>query len=120
MRKLNFVIALVGLLLMPMLADARSTYLSQFNTRYNTSATKLNTCNLCHPNGNTSQFTSYGNAFRNNARNFLTIEPLDSDGDGFSNLTEINARTFPGVATDFPVIVPPKQLKAPDNVRVNP
>jgi hypothetical protein len=35
---------------------------------------------------------------------FTGIEGQDSDGDGFTNLEEINALTFPGDPTDYPVI----------------
>ncbi|MRR52453.1 MAG: hypothetical protein EG825_16365, partial [Rhodocyclaceae bacterium] len=34
--------------------------------------------------------------------NFTAIENLDSDGDGFTNIVEINARTFPGDPTSHP------------------
>ena len=73
---------------------ASSGYLSQFNTRYGTSGTALNTCSVCHTT--TPSRNSYGSAYGSNNRNFATIEPLDSDGDGFTNIAEINARTFPG------------------------
>jgi hypothetical protein len=75
---------------------------------------------LCHNviPGNTAR-NSYGAAFEANAHNFATIEPLDSDGDTFSNITEINARTFPGNAASFPVAVdntpPTVSTTVPDN-----
>ena len=50
-----------------------------------------------HPSRN-----SYGSAYGSNNRNFATIEPLDSDGDGFTNIVEINARTFPGNSASRP------------------
>jgi hypothetical protein len=84
-------------------AHAYSSYLNSFNSTYGTSATVLNTCGLCHidPAGGGSR-NSYGSAYSANGHNFKTIEPLDSDGDGFTNITEINARTFPGDATSHP------------------
>ena len=81
---------------------AFSSYLSSFNTTYGTSSTALNTCNLCHPGGNTSTFTSYANDYAANGHNFKTIESLDSDKDGATNLVEIQARTFPGDAKSKP------------------
>jgi len=45
----------------------------------------------------------YGTDFANNTNNFTNIEQLDSDGDGFTNIVEIHARSFPGNASDFPV-----------------
>ena len=79
---------------------ASSGYLSQFNTRYGTSGTALNTCTVCHTT--TPSRNSYGSAYGNNGRNFAAIEPLDSDGDGFTNIVEINARTFPGNSASRP------------------
>ena len=61
------------------------------------SGTALDSCTLCHtgsPSG--SNLNSYANAYAANGYNFAAIEALDSDGDGFSNIAEINARTFPG------------------------
>ena len=45
---------------------------------------------------------AYGTAYGNSSHDFTAIEPLDSDGDGFSNLAEITARTFPGNASSKP------------------
>jgi hypothetical protein len=35
------------------------------------------------------------------------IESADSDGDGFTNIAEINAKTFPGDAASKPATPPP-------------
>jgi len=83
-------------------AYASSGYLTTFNNTYGTSTTKLNTCSLCHPT--VPSLNPYGNAYKNNGRNYQTIEPLDSDGDGFTNMVEINARTFPGNPASTPGI----------------
>ncbi|MEK7793045.1 MAG: hypothetical protein AAB353_00875, partial [Candidatus Hydrogenedentota bacterium] len=51
----------------------------------------------------------YGTAYKNAGRNssaLTTIQSLDSDGDGFSNLAEITALTFPGNIADFPNSAP--------------
>ncbi|MBI5394121.1 MAG: choice-of-anchor D domain-containing protein [Verrucomicrobia bacterium] len=40
-------------------------------------------------------------------------EPLDSDGDGFTNLAEILARTFPGDPSDFPIASAPNISVSP-------
>jgi len=90
-------------------AYASDKYQLSFNTRYGTVGTVLDTCKVCHTV--TPALNSYGTAFKNNARNYATIEPLDSDGEGFTNLVEINARTFPGDAASKPAatdIVLPK------------
>ena len=86
---------------------AKSSYLSSFNSTYGTSGTALNSCNLCHPGGNTGQFTPYATDYRTNNHSFASIESLDSDGDGFSNLAEITARTFPGDPASKPATPPP-------------
>jgi len=82
------------------IVNATSSYLSQFNSRYATSGTALNTCSVCHTSAPATN--TYGAAFRNSSHNFATIEPLDSDGDSYTNLVEINARTFPGDAASRP------------------
>ena len=80
---------------------ATNTYMNTFNTTYGTSSTALNTCTLCHPSG-TSTHNAYSTAFRNASHNYRTIEGSDSDGDGYTNLAEINARTFPGNSASHP------------------
>ncbi len=96
----------------PLSASARSTYLSAFDTRYKTTGTALDTCNLCHPSG-TSTFTGYANDLvaagisTNAGAAFATVEPKDSDGDGYANLAEIQALSFPGDAKSVPATTPP-------------
>lgn len=113
---------LVALCLVAMLASmsgtahALSSYLTSFNTRYGTTATKLNSCLVCHDTSPAGMsWNAYGNAVENQIANLglgiaaslAAIESLDSDGDGYSNLAEIQARTFPGISTDFPVASAP-------------
>jgi len=75
--------------------------LTDFNTRYNTAATVLNACVLCHldPGGGGPK-NPYGDAYLNSG--FAAIENLDSDIDGFRNIVEITERTFPGDASSYP------------------
>jgi hypothetical protein len=91
-------------------ASAKSSFATAFSTKYGFSIS----CTYCHPGGNTSQFNSYGSDFRDaylasgNATNaFTAIEPLDSDGDSFTNIDEITARTLPYDAASVPVVAPP-------------
>ena len=60
------------------MASGSGGYLDQFNARYGTTGTKLDTCTLCH--SAVPARNSYGAAFGNNGHNFATIESLDSDG----------------------------------------
>jgi hypothetical protein len=99
MRKKGLTIFLVNAaaLLLVGIAFAVSSYLNAFNTRYGTSGTALNTCSLCHVNSPPDlALNPYGNDYSANNNDFAAIETLDSDGDGFSNLVEIQAGTFPG------------------------
>ena len=96
----TFLAVITGLALFST-AHARSSYRTQFNTTYPAS-TAIGTCTLCHPGGDTGSFNGYADAFSANNNNYRAIETLDSDGDGFSNITEINALTFPGDATSRP------------------
>jgi hypothetical protein len=93
-RLFRFLFIITFLLACDIIAYAKSGDLTAFNNTYGTSATKLNTCLLCHPV--VPSLNSYGNAYKNNGCSFKNIEPLDSDGDGYSSIAEINARTFPG------------------------
>ncbi len=96
--------------------------LDTFNGVYGTKGTRLGTCNTCHSTGRStnlygthlkSEFSRVMNAEAealtkeqelNTFRGVLRgIEELDSDEDGYSNVAEIRARTFPGDPGDHPV-----------------
>ena len=100
-----FIFVLIGTAL------ATQAYMDNFNTQYGTLGTALNTCALCHPAGggnNAGNLNSYATDFAANAHSFTAIENLDSDSDGFTNIVEINARTFPGDPASFPAdTIPP-------------
>jgi len=81
------------------IASADNGALSDFNAQYPSFG---GSCNVCHTTGSTRN--PYGRALANNggtANNippatFVAVEGLDSDGDDFTNIQEINAGTFPG------------------------
>ncbi|MBI2912525.1 MAG: hypothetical protein HYY03_01235 [Chloroflexi bacterium] len=79
-----------------------------FNTKYGTAGSKLDSCTTCHL-ADFSGKNPYGLALVAqgggdiNVR-LAAVESLDSDGDGVSNIAEINARTWPGDAADYPSI----------------
>lgn len=84
-----------------------------------TSGQAGNLCTVCHgPSGGTRN--SFGVAFATAAHAFtIALQNADSDGDTFSNITEINAGTFPGNAASFPATgdttAPTVSLSAPAN-----
>ncbi len=82
--------------------------LSPFNAKYNTSGTRLNTCDVCHTTG--ANLNQYGMDMSNQTgtteKRLAKIELLDSDGDGFSNIDEIKNLTFPGDSADTPAVTP--------------
>lgn len=82
-------------------SHAVSGYLNSFNTTYGTKGTAIDSCNLCHTVK--PALNNFGNAYLTSGYNFRTIENQDSDGDGFTNIEEINARTFPGDPNSKPV-----------------
>ncbi|NPE29567.1 hypothetical protein HNV12_16720 [Methanococcoides sp. SA1] len=82
--------------------SAKSSFLSSFNQYYDTGDTKLDSCAVCHTGPNGGSINSYGRAYSESGRNYASIETRDSDGDGYSNMDEIDALTFPGNANDHP------------------
>jgi len=89
-------------------ASAKSTYLTLFNNTYPSatypSTAAIRNCSLCHPNSVTSQFNPFATDFKNAGHLFAPIETKDSDADGFTNIAEITAGTYPGLATSKPVV----------------
>ncbi len=98
-------ICLATLILAPA-AHAKSSYRTAFRTQYNATYgvtnSRIDNCTLCHPGGDTGSLNGYGNAYSKAGRSFTAIEGLDSDGDGYTNIQEIAAKTYPGDATDHP------------------
>ena len=80
---------------------AKSSYLSSFNSKYGTTDKTLDTCTTCHING--FDRNPYGADVETELLGgssitvaLAAIEGTDSDGDGDTNIAEINAGTFPG------------------------
>jgi uncharacterized protein (DUF305 family) len=117
-RHLIVLLGLLTLVLQARSAHALGSYLTAFNTRYPASTLGSSMgCALCHPNNNTSSFNAYGNAMKaktgtSDAR-LAAIESLDSDGDGFTNLKEIQANTDPSSASSHPVSPTPTPTATP-------
>ena len=108
MSKINSYLTVLVLLvllasLLSPIATARPPYLDAFNERYGTEDTKLDACITCHFNpGGGGPRNPYGEAYQDSGMDFAAIEDLDSDGDGFTNIENINALTFPGDPDDYP------------------
>lgn len=117
--------------LAPSTAVGFPTYVPAFNAKYPSAAgSRISpvsggdytvNCAVCHSSTAVSTYkAAFSNAYtavgRNeattagqetNMRQALTnIESLDSDGDGVTNIVEINARFFPGNAADTPSPLP--------------
>jgi len=87
--------------------------LSSATSKYpNLTSSALNTCDLCHT-ASIPNLNPFGAAYKANGRSpaaFGLIENIDSDGDGFTNIQEINALTFPGNPASkpaAPTAIPP-------------
>lgn len=88
--------------------DALPEILDGFNAKYDTTGTRLDTCDTCHSpeKENPYSLNPYGKDLKSHLNietplAFATIETLDSDGDRFSNIDEIHNLTFPGNKRDF-------------------
>lgn len=96
-----------GLLLRaPTPVSATPSFLGLAETQYPfIVGTRIDTCNLCHVPNAIPSLNAYGTAFLNNgltAAALVAIENMDSDGDGFTNIQELRALTFPGDPNDHP------------------
>lgn len=101
---LTAVVSLLGVAALNPPAGAKPEYLDAFNEKYDTRGTRLDSCMTCHNSSTPSveNRNSYGVDFAKANYDFGAIEQLDSDGDGFKNIEEIKALTFPGDRQDNP------------------
>jgi len=101
---LSSVISVAGFGFLVSPAESKPEYLSAFNSRYKTSGSHLDTCSTCHASSSPSadNLNPYGKDLGAANHDFGAIEPKDSDGDGFSNIDEIKAGTFPGDPNENP------------------
>ncbi|HKN91206.1 MAG TPA: thrombospondin type 3 repeat-containing protein [Acidimicrobiia bacterium] len=100
---LSALLSMAGFAVLVSPAMGKPDYLAEFNKKYDTRGSKLDSCNTCHTTPQDAQHLNpYGADFGKHNHDFGAIEPLDSDGDGFSNIDEIKAGTFPGDPNDNP------------------
>jgi mono/diheme cytochrome c family protein len=93
-------------------AEAKEKFLDDFQETYPAAVgTRLDGCSLCHftdSNGKWDE-NQFAEEYEEADKDFGSIQNLDTDGDGFTNLQEIQAGTFPGDASDNPnTYVPPQ------------
>ena len=98
-KKISVLIALTFILGFAGSVLAEQAALNTFNNHYGTSYS----CNLCHK-GSPPATNPYGAdlALPVTAQQLIDIENIDSDGDGATNIEEINAGTLPGNRTSKP------------------
>lgn len=99
------VLTAAGLATFSPTAESLPEYLGQFNSKYKTSGSKLDSCTTCHRAGegpSAETLNPYGTDFGAADHDFAAIEPKDSDGDGVTNIDEINGGSFPGDPADKP------------------
>ena len=120
---LSAVISMVGFGVLGSPAQSKPEYLSEFNSRYKTSGSHLDTCSTCHTSSSPSRenLNPFGSDFSAANHDFGAIEAKDSDGDGFSNIDEIQAGTFPGDPNENPNKKPePPKKPAPTTTTTRP
>lgn len=107
------VLGMVAVFALASRAQAFSSDLNAARSHYpNIANTRLDDCTLCHLSGSKA-LNPYGQAYLASNRDFGVIEGLDSDGDGYSNLAEILALSFPGNPADIPVQPTPTNTPFP-------
>ena len=107
-RIIKLMVVLASLVIGATSAYAQPSYLASFQSTYPAAAATLGQCVLCHidPAGG-GPTNPFGTDYGNNGHSFPAIEQLDSDGDGFTNIVEIQALTWPGDPTSHPTTPPP-------------
>ena len=100
-RILSIALMFMVLLASSGIAQATSSFWVKFGTAYPAAkGSSIDTCTLCH--ASMPSLNSYGSDYAAGGFSFQGIASMDSDGDGFTNVQEINALTFPGNASVHP------------------
>jgi len=87
-------------------AKNESDFLPAFRATYPAAVgSRIDSCTICHNvQGSEYKLNSYARQWKE-GQDFVAINSRDADGDGYTNLQEIDARTFPGNASDNPSTV---------------
>ncbi|HXV35511.1 MAG TPA: choice-of-anchor D domain-containing protein, partial [Myxococcota bacterium] len=90
--------AIAGTIAVAPPVGARTPFLTEFNTLYGTSGTRLDSCGTCHFDFDGGGARNpFGIAWEDAEFDFVAIESDDSDGDGFTNFIEIGMLFMPGL-----------------------
>ncbi len=105
----KYVLLIMLMIFFSCVVFAAPQYTMDFNAMYNTTGgfdyqPVMGSCLTCHASGSVQN--SYARDYRNTGHDFYAIELLDSDGDGFDNITEINGGSFPGDPNSLPAPSP--------------
>ena len=98
---LSAVISAIGFSVLSPPAESTPDNLNAFNKKYGTAGSKLDSCLTCHQSQAAARdnLNPYGTDYAV-THDFGAVESKDSDGDGVTNLDEINKGTFPGDPSD--------------------
>ncbi len=108
-KNLLILLAIFSMLLLTGNADAQSSYETAWGDLYPASTLVATyDCNLCHTTPYYSDIKNQlGGKIDVNSSTIKAaitdVEPLDSDGDTYTNIVEINSNTHPGIASSHPV-----------------
>jgi hypothetical protein len=112
------ILSLILLLVRTSPVIASGSLMTDFTDQYpNTAGTRLDSCSVCHT-ASIPAVNSYGDDYRTQGHSFPAVENMDSDGDGYTNLQEIMALTFPGDINDHPSGSSPTATYTPTPTRV--
>ncbi len=95
----------------PGISAALMAYLDLARSQYPVIVgSRIDNCRLCHVSaaggGLRNNYGSDWAAAGGNSAAFVAIEGMDSDGDGYNNVSEIEALFYPGNAADHPAWTP--------------
>ncbi|MGB5531547.1 MAG: c-type cytochrome [Acidimicrobiia bacterium] len=99
-------LSLLFILAQDVAAKNQPEFLPAFEATYPAAVgSRIDSCTICHNvQGSEYKLNSYARQWKED-ENFVAINNFDADGDGYTNVEEINAHTFPGNASDNPSTV---------------
>ena len=101
MRFTSLILSSLFLLLQAIPAQAMPAYAHLYKQQYG----YMPSCHACHTEGGGTPLNSFGKAFKENGKNAAAlskIAALDSDGDGFTNAIEAQAKANSGDKNSTP------------------